>query len=143
MGKQAPRFLQFGSPSGLELPGVKGVIVKVRENAGASPLPFNHVVLSANSEAAAQLLQHALRVPQQLVALRRGYFKSAVDDSDVETDLAIAASHATFRCDGGARVAVFAGIVQEIVHSLFEKGVIGIDRRRFQNLERSGIGCEK
>ena len=37
----------------------KGEIVKVRQNAGASPLPFNHIVLSAHGKAAAELLRHA------------------------------------------------------------------------------------
>ena len=40
-------------------PGVRGVIVKVRENAGSSPLPFNHVVLSGHGRAATELLRHA------------------------------------------------------------------------------------
>ena len=37
----------------------RGEIVKVRPNAGTSPLPFNHVVLSAHGKAAAELLRHA------------------------------------------------------------------------------------
>jgi hypothetical protein len=40
-------------------PGVKGEIVRVRENGGASPLLFNHVVLSAGGKAATELLRHA------------------------------------------------------------------------------------
>jgi hypothetical protein len=40
-------------------PGVSGEILKVRDNAGSSPLPFNHVVLSAHGKAAAELLRHA------------------------------------------------------------------------------------
>ena len=42
----------------------KGEIVKVRPRAaGASPLPFNHIVLSAHGKAAAELLRH-VRVGQ-------------------------------------------------------------------------------
>ena len=40
-------------------PGVKGEIVKVSQNTGSSPLPFNHVVLSAQGNAATELLRHA------------------------------------------------------------------------------------
>ena len=40
------------------LSATKGEIIKVRENAGATPLPFNHVVLSAQGKAAAELLRH-------------------------------------------------------------------------------------
>jgi hypothetical protein len=46
------------APLGLA-PGAKGEIVKVSENAAATPLPFNHVVLSAHGKAAAELLRHA------------------------------------------------------------------------------------
>jgi hypothetical protein len=40
-------------------PGVKGEIVKIREKVGSSPLPFNHVVLSASGRLAPELLRHA------------------------------------------------------------------------------------
>jgi hypothetical protein len=40
-------------------PGVKGEIIRVRENAGSSALLFNHVVLSAHGKAATELLRHA------------------------------------------------------------------------------------
>ncbi len=41
------------------LDAAKGEIIKVRDNTGASPLPFNCVVLSAHGKAAAELLRHA------------------------------------------------------------------------------------
>jgi len=37
----------------------KGQVVKVSDNAGSTPLPFNHVVLSAQGKTAADLLRHA------------------------------------------------------------------------------------
>ena len=40
-------------------PGVKGEILLIRQNAGSSPLPFNHVVLSAEGRAAEELRTHA------------------------------------------------------------------------------------
>ena len=40
-------------------PGVRGEILKVRENAGSTPMPFDCVVLSATGSAAPMLLQHA------------------------------------------------------------------------------------
>ncbi len=40
-------------------PGVRGEILKVREGAGSSLLPFKHVVLSAQGKAATELLRHA------------------------------------------------------------------------------------
>ena len=40
-------------------PGVKGDIIRVTETAGSSLVPFNHVVLSAHGEAAAELLRRA------------------------------------------------------------------------------------
>ena len=40
-------------------PGVRGKVVKIRQNAGATPLPFDCVVLSATGKAADELLEHA------------------------------------------------------------------------------------
>jgi len=43
----------------------RGEIVKVRNNAGSTPIPFDHVVLSGHGKAAQQLLAHA-KVGQQV-----------------------------------------------------------------------------
>lgn len=51
-------LVRMNGPMGVSSPA-KGEIVKVRPNTGASPLPFNHVVLSAHGKAAAELLRHA------------------------------------------------------------------------------------
>jgi hypothetical protein len=54
-------LVRMSAPLGLlaPAPGVKGEVVKVSPNTGSSPLPFNHVVLSADGNAAAELLRHA------------------------------------------------------------------------------------
>jgi hypothetical protein len=51
-------LVRMSRPLGL-LAKAPGKIVKVRDNAGSSPLPFNHVVLSAHGKAAVELLRHA------------------------------------------------------------------------------------
>ncbi|HOX57156.1 MAG TPA: phosphodiester glycosidase family protein [Candidatus Paceibacterota bacterium] len=51
-------LIRMHAPLGLGS-GTQGQIVKVGESAGATPLPFNHVVLSAHGKAAAELLRHA------------------------------------------------------------------------------------
>ncbi len=40
-------------------PGIKCQVAQVRENAGSTPLPFDHVVLSAHGQAARELRKHA------------------------------------------------------------------------------------
>lgn len=40
-------------------PGVRGQVAAIRENAGSTPLPFDHVVLSGHGQAAARLRKHA------------------------------------------------------------------------------------
>ena len=54
-------LVRMDAPLGLlsAAPGVRGEILKVRDNAGSSPLPFNHVMLSAHGKAATELLHHA------------------------------------------------------------------------------------
>jgi len=54
-------LVRMSAPLGLlaKAPGVKGEIVRVRKDAGSSPLPFNHVVLSGHGSAGAGLLRHA------------------------------------------------------------------------------------
>jgi hypothetical protein len=54
-------LVRMGTPLSLlaPLPGVEGEIIRVRENAGSSLLPFNHVVLSAHGKAATELVRHA------------------------------------------------------------------------------------
>ncbi len=52
-------LVRLGSPLSLGPAPTRGVIVGVRDGAGSSPLPFNHVVLSAHGKAARELLRHA------------------------------------------------------------------------------------
>ena len=54
-------LVRMSAPLGLlaKAPGVKGEIIKVSQNTGATPLPFNHVVLSGHGSAATELLRHA------------------------------------------------------------------------------------
>jgi hypothetical protein len=62
-------LVRMDAPLGLGS-GAKGDILKVSPNAGSTPLPFNHVVLSAQGKAAAELLRHAR--PGQSVTFNLG-----------------------------------------------------------------------
>ncbi|MDW8309068.1 MAG: phosphodiester glycosidase family protein [Verrucomicrobiales bacterium] len=53
-------LVRMSAPLGVSPPpGVEGRVLRVNRNTGNSPLPFNHVVLSAQGTAAEQLLAHA------------------------------------------------------------------------------------
>ncbi len=54
----AEALVRMHSPLSLGPAPTRGVIVRVRDGAGSSPLPFNHVVLSAQGKAAEELHRH-------------------------------------------------------------------------------------
>ena len=100
-------LVRMSAPLGLlpNAPGVKGEIVKVRENTGSSPLPFNHVVLSANGRQGKELLQHA-RVGQTL------HFNLELKDSG-KADIGLAPHdwHNAFASIGGPKPILVNGMV--------------------------------
>lgn len=53
-------LVRVNVPVGLgnKAPGITGEVIKVREHTGASPLLFNHVILSAHGKAADELRKH-------------------------------------------------------------------------------------
>jgi hypothetical protein len=54
-------LVRMEAPLGLlpPAPGVEGEIVRIRDHAGSSLLPFNHVILSAHGKAATEVRNHA------------------------------------------------------------------------------------